>query len=294
MPAKRKGLDSESDVHAAKKIHSTTLAPVGDIANIAAKDSGVAHPSVIEGTQPCSASPLSNTASSAEDHDGPSPGSPDWIISPSNANYPVSFLERLREFFSFSDPDTERYYISNAPGDVSWGTGDYERYLCHGSPLRPVLVWIVGEVSKDYFLCVPGGNPSKSISLNLAPVRDSDRLAAQRMLQTCQTYNGDTGNPETVRLSRKTSSINRTKKVTAYLFEDVFDARVRFRPKHEMARFSVTECDEDGKVAYNRKDWQRFRASYELRYLSLLRMGDDVSEQGMAAPDVDDSRTKCI
>ncbi|RDX50977.1 hypothetical protein OH76DRAFT_1417668 [Lentinus brumalis] len=233
--------------------------------------------------------------------------SPEWVVSPSGAKFPQRLLGRLSDLFSFEDPGTDRFYIGLGPQELSWGQGEMELYLCRAGMNNSVLWWWVAELSKDFFLCAPGGNPSTSISMNVYPVRNSDDATVQRLLRDNQTYAGPGSaiDTPTIHLSRRTYTESRSKKRVPYVFKDAFDGRVAVGPKSAMKDYSVDEvgrgdllllecyvtryrCDDQGKVIYS-GGWNRYRSSLEFRYVTLLREGEDVVVQ---EPVIDDSKMK--
>lgn len=70
---------------------------------------------------------------------------------------------------------------------MKWGTGEWSRFMCDAG--QPVLMWLVCELSKEFFLCAPGCNPAKTISASVGMLREGDLQCAQRLLRENQRYN---------------------------------------------------------------------------------------------------------
>lgn len=99
--------------------------------------------------------------------------------------------------------------------------------------------------------------------------------------------------------------------VQTWLFEDIYDGRGGFGPKESLKQLTPDKlgagdvllaecyltryrCDGEGKPVYTRvletRPWTQWRTGFEMKYLTLLRTGEDeiVAEP---MPKVDDSHT---
>lgn len=89
------------------------------------------------------------------------------------------------------------------------------------------------------------------------------------------------------------------------MFQHFYDGRRKFGPKNILAQYDVEEigrgdvvlaecfisryrCDEGGKPVYE-GGWKRYRAGFELKFLTILQEGVEVTD---IQPQIDDSGTK--
>ena len=80
-------------------------------------------------------------------------------------------------------PERRIYSVGKLPLNASWGRPEKfdtskDRYLCNTNCNLPFQIWIVGKVSKMWF--IKNGNPVKVCNLGIIPLRNDDFIAAQK------------------------------------------------------------------------------------------------------------------
>lgn len=82
-------------------------------------------------------------------------------------------------------PQRRVYAIGRLPGGATWGQAEQydtakDRTLCDSNTNQPYQIWIVGRVSKTWF--VENGNPAKICNLGIIPLDNDDFMSAQRKI----------------------------------------------------------------------------------------------------------------
>ncbi|KAH8096958.1 hypothetical protein BXZ70DRAFT_908215 [Cristinia sonorae] len=98
-------------------------------------------------------------------------------------------VERLNKISTFTEIDTNTYYVTNMPSDITWGTSrtaynSNTHILCRDN--KPLTIWVHGELAAIAFRDEDGLLVSKP-AIALAPFRDTDLAALKHITTTWST-----------------------------------------------------------------------------------------------------------
>lgn len=100
---------------------------------------------------------------------------------------------RVVSLVNYINHDTNTYAIDKIPSNIAWGVSrpfdDKVKIMCKPACNEPIIVWIVGKVSKMWFNA-PNGEPAAQVYIHVVPVVDDGARKALKLISAMSKPRG--------------------------------------------------------------------------------------------------------
>ncbi|KAI0357038.1 hypothetical protein OH77DRAFT_1436142 [Trametes cingulata] len=193
----------------------------------------------------------------------------------------LDLLDRLKDFVTFSEKETNRYAVSTVPSSARWGvvggSKELDRYLCIGE--KPVLIWLVGTVASKWF-ANRMGRPQEKVNIGIVPLRPKDYNSAVALLSKSKPSKAyESPNIYASRFMTEWSDSDETTKVAT--FDKIYDATNGFGRKSDLPMKRAHQIGVGDvvlveaaltryKTGLNKWRWEEWKAQFELHSVCIL------------------------
>ncbi|KAI0351686.1 hypothetical protein OH77DRAFT_1429522 [Trametes cingulata] len=193
----------------------------------------------------------------------------------------LDLIDRLKDFVTFSEKETNRYAVSTVPSSARWGVvggaKDLDRYLCVGE--KPVLIWLVGTVASKWF-ANRMGRPQEKVNIGIVPLRQKDYASATSLLAKSKPSKAyESPNIYASRFMTEWSDTDESTKVAT--FDKIYDATNGFGRKSDLPMKRAHQIGVGDvvlveaaltryKTGLNKWRWEEWKAQFELHSVCIL------------------------